>query len=89
MSSPQISTLVGLKEFAKILRWDKAKLSTKLSRQQKGQRVRSSLPEPIQILAATPFCSFFAFLFLVTSLYNQTINHSVMLFTKCNELRSL
>lgn len=46
--------LVGLKEFAEILEWDKSRLSTKYSRQRIGRNVRFPLPEPIQILAATP-----------------------------------
>ncbi|MFT9848190.1 hypothetical protein [Aneurinibacillus sp. REN35] len=46
--------LVGLKEFAEIIGWDKARLSTKYSRQRDGKKVRPPLPEPIQILAATP-----------------------------------
>jgi hypothetical protein len=48
------STLVGLKEFAEIIGWDKARLSTKYSRQREGKKVRPILPEPIQILASTP-----------------------------------
>ncbi|MCE0555144.1 hypothetical protein LQK80_35660 [Bacillus thuringiensis] len=48
------SLLVGLKEFAEILGWDKARLSTKFSRQRDGKKVRPLLPEPIQILASTP-----------------------------------
>ncbi|ACA42309.1 hypothetical protein Bsph_p079 (plasmid) [Lysinibacillus sphaericus C3-41] len=46
--------LVGTKEFAEILGWTKAKLSTKYSRQRDGQKVKDPLPEPIQLLAATP-----------------------------------
>lgn len=46
--------LVGLKEFAELLGWDKARLSTKYARQREGKKVRPVLPEPIQILAATP-----------------------------------
>ncbi|MED1217399.1 hypothetical protein [Bacillus paranthracis] len=34
--------------------WDKARLSTKYSRQREGRKVRQPLPEPIQILASTP-----------------------------------
>lgn len=49
-----IPTLVGLKEFAEIIGWDKRRLSVKLKRQQQGMKVRPPLPEPIQILAATP-----------------------------------
>jgi hypothetical protein len=48
------STLVGIKEFAELIGWDKARLSTKYSRQKEGRKVRPLLPEPIQILAATP-----------------------------------
>jgi hypothetical protein len=48
------SPLVGLKEFAEILGWDKARLSTKYSRQREGKKVRPLLPEPIQLLASTP-----------------------------------
>lgn len=54
MSNSQIPTLVGLKEFAEEIGWDKARLSTKYSRQRNGKKVRPLLPEPIQILAATP-----------------------------------
>ena len=50
----QVPPLVGLREFAEILDWDKARLSTKWSRQQEGKKVRPPLPVPIQILAATP-----------------------------------
>lgn len=46
--------LCGLKEFANILGWKPAKLSTKFSRQHKGMKVKNPLPEPISILAATP-----------------------------------
>lgn len=49
-----IPPLVGIKEFAEIIGWDKARLSTKYSRQREGQKVRPPLPEPVQILAATP-----------------------------------
>lgn len=48
------STLVGLKEFAELIGWDKARLSTKFSRQRDGKKVRPMIPEPIQILSATP-----------------------------------
>ncbi|QUW68508.1 hypothetical protein KFQ04_28905 (plasmid) [Pseudomonas synxantha] len=48
------SPLVGLKEFAEILGWDKARLSAKFSRQRDGKKVRPLLPNPIQILASTP-----------------------------------
>jgi hypothetical protein len=48
------STLVGLKEFAELIGWDKARLSTKFSRQREGKKVRPMIPEPIQILSATP-----------------------------------
>lgn len=48
------STLMGVKEFADFLGWDKARLSTKYSRQRDGRKVRPLLPEPIQVLAATP-----------------------------------
>jgi hypothetical protein len=48
------SVLVGLKEFAELIGWDKARLSTKYSRQREGMKVRPRLPEPIQILSATP-----------------------------------
>ncbi|MBE3570200.1 MAG: hypothetical protein IMW92_08845 [Bacillales bacterium] len=34
--------------------WEKARLSTKYSRQQEGRKVKDPLPEPVQILAATP-----------------------------------
>lgn len=46
--------LCGLKEFANILEWKPAKLSTKFSRQQNGMKVKNPLPEPIAVLAATP-----------------------------------
>ncbi|MCU6603795.1 hypothetical protein OCO53_25480 [Peribacillus frigoritolerans] len=49
-----IPQLVGIKEFAEIIGWDKMRLSTKYSRQRKGKKVRKPVPEPIQILAATP-----------------------------------
>lgn len=49
-----VPPLVGLKEFAEILGWDKARLSTKYSRQRDGKKVRPIIPEPIQILASTP-----------------------------------
>lgn len=49
-----IPLLVGIKEFAEILDWDKARLSTKWSRQREGKKVRPLLPEPVQIIAATP-----------------------------------
>lgn len=48
------STIVGLSEFAEIIGWDKARLSTKYSRQREGKKVRPRIPEPIQILASTP-----------------------------------
>ncbi|MED0708666.1 hypothetical protein P4S91_10540 [Aneurinibacillus aneurinilyticus] len=54
MSNYPISTLVGLKEFAEVIGWDKARLSTKYSRQRKGKKVRPVLPEPIQVLACGP-----------------------------------
>lgn len=50
----RIPPLVGLKEFAQIIGWDKARLSTKYSRQKEGKKVRPVLPEPIQIVSATP-----------------------------------
>ena len=43
-----------MKEFAEILGWDKARLSTKYSRQREGKKVRPLLPEPVQVLASTP-----------------------------------
>ncbi|MEK5217721.1 hypothetical protein [Psychrobacillus sp. FSL H8-0487] len=46
--------LCGLKEFATIVGWKPAKLSTKFSRQLKGMKVKNPLPQPIAILAATP-----------------------------------
>jgi hypothetical protein len=49
-----IPPLVGIKEFAEILGWDKARISTKYSRQKSGKKVKDPLPDPIQILAATP-----------------------------------
>jgi len=50
----EVEILVGTKEFAEIIGWQKAKLSTKYSRQRSGQKVKNPLPEPRQILAATP-----------------------------------
>ncbi|MBZ5203185.1 hypothetical protein HU147_18440 [Planomicrobium chinense] len=47
-------SMVGIKEFAEMIGWDKARLSTKFSRQQSGKKVRPRLPEPVQILASTP-----------------------------------
>ncbi|MGG4264371.1 hypothetical protein [Peribacillus simplex] len=44
---------VGLKEFAELLGWDKASLSTKYSRQRDGKKVRPLLPEA-KTLALTP-----------------------------------
>ncbi|MEP9408533.1 hypothetical protein ABKP09_19640 [Peribacillus frigoritolerans] len=49
-----VPRLVGIKEFAEIIGWDKMRLSTKYSRQRKGKKVKKPVPEPIQILAATP-----------------------------------
>lgn len=49
-----IPPLVGIKEFAELLGWDKARLSTKYNRQRTGRNVRPTLPEPVQVLAATP-----------------------------------
>lgn len=49
-----IPPLVGIKEFSEILGWSKARLSTKWNRQREGQKVRPPLPEPIQVVAATP-----------------------------------
>lgn len=49
-----IPPLVGTKEFAELLGWDVARLSTKYRRQQEGKKVRPPLPEPVQILASTP-----------------------------------
>ena len=49
-----IPPLVGIKEFAELLGWDKARLSTKYNRQRTGANVRPLLPEPVQVLAATP-----------------------------------
>lgn len=48
------STMLGLKEFADYIGWDKARLSTKYSRQCAGKKVRPRIPEPIQVLASTP-----------------------------------
>lgn len=45
---------MGLKEFAEIIGWSKARLSTKYNRQREGKNVRPRLPEPIQVLASTP-----------------------------------
>lgn len=49
-----IPFLFGIKEFADFLGWSKARLSKKLARQKEGSNVRPALPEPIQVLAATP-----------------------------------
>ena len=46
--------LVGMKEFAEIIGWSIARLSTKYARQREGRNVRPRLPEPIQVLASTP-----------------------------------
>ena len=43
-----------MKEFAQILGWETARLSTKYSRQREGQKIRQPLPKPIFTLAATP-----------------------------------
>lgn len=45
---------MGIKEFADLLGWDKARLSTKYARQQEGKKVKNPIPEPVEILAATP-----------------------------------
>ncbi|MCX8047398.1 MAG: hypothetical protein N3A70_11060 [Anoxybacillus gonensis] len=49
-----VPPLVGTKEFAELLGWDKARFATKWRRQREGQKVRPPLPTPIQIVAATP-----------------------------------
>ncbi len=49
-----IPPLVGTKEFAELLGWSKANLSTKFKRQREGRKVKNPLPEPVHILAATP-----------------------------------
>ncbi|RKJ75246.1 hypothetical protein D7X33_17715 [Butyricicoccus sp. 1XD8-22] len=46
--------LVGLKEFAEVIGWERARLSVKYTRQQEGKKVRPPIPEPVQMLAATP-----------------------------------
>ncbi|PAE90887.1 hypothetical protein CHH72_00615 [Shouchella clausii] len=43
-----------MKEFAELIGWETARLSTKFARQREGKKVRPRLPEPIQILASTP-----------------------------------
>lgn len=48
------STLVGINEFAKILGWTGARVSTLYSRQLKGKKIRNPLPQPLQVLASTP-----------------------------------
>ena len=65
--------LVGLKEFAEILNWDKARLSTKYSRQREGRKVRPPLPEPIQVLAATPIWTLQQAVAYKTTLEKHTI----------------
>ncbi|MDQ0271220.1 hypothetical protein [Cytobacillus purgationiresistens] len=49
-----VPPLVGLKEFAEVIGWDKARLSTKYARQREGKKVRPPLPVPIQVLASSP-----------------------------------
>lgn len=49
-----IAELVGMKEFAEIIGWEVAKLSTRLKRQQEGVISKYPLPEPIQVIAASP-----------------------------------
>jgi len=34
--------------------WEKARLSTKYSRQREGKKVKNPLPHPIQVLASSP-----------------------------------
>ncbi|MBD8524042.1 hypothetical protein [Lysinibacillus fusiformis] len=53
-NAPEIPPLVGAKEFSEMLGWSNQALSMKLLRQREGRTVRNPLPEPVQILAATP-----------------------------------
>ncbi|TBV85486.1 hypothetical protein [Lysinibacillus sp. OL1] len=53
-NTSEIQPLIGLKEFSEMLGWSKQALSMKFLRQRKGRKVRNPLPEPVQILAATP-----------------------------------
>lgn len=51
----EIQPLIGSKEFSEMLGWSKQAFSVKYIRQQReGRKVRNPLPEPVQILAATP-----------------------------------
>lgn len=53
-NAPEIPPLVGAKEFSEMIGWSNQALSMKLLRQREGRTVRNPLPEPVQILAATP-----------------------------------
>lgn len=50
----KLPLLLGIKEFADFIGWERVRLSKKFSRQKAGNKVFPVIPTPIQTLAATP-----------------------------------